>query len=142
MTTAQKAGLSPAETQAIHRVVAGLETAWNNADGEDYSLWFQEDAEFVNVYGMYAQGRQRIAEGHNMIFSTVYANSTLKLIPLNIRTIADDVVKVHLRANLSVPRGSMAGAHDSLPSMTLVRDSGAWRIASFHNTFVKQPVLS
>ena len=53
----QKAELSRADVEAIQRVVTGLEKAWNNADGEDYGLWFQGDAEFVNVYAIYAQGR-------------------------------------------------------------------------------------
>src|SRR5580765_4148165 len=118
MIAEQKAELSRTDVDAIHRVVAGLEKAWNNADGEDYALWFQEDAEFVNVYGMYAQGRRQIADGHNMIFCTVYADSTLELIPLNVRQIREEVAVVHMRARLHVPRGPRRGEHESLPAMT------------------------
>jgi uncharacterized protein (TIGR02246 family) len=134
-----KRELSAADVDAIHRVMAGLEKAWNNADGEDFGLWFQEDAEFVNVYGMYAQGRRQIADGHNMIFNTVYAGSILRVISLNVRAISDEVAVVHMRSRLSVPRGPMTGEHDALPSMALVREAGAWKIAAFHNTFVKLP---
>ena len=140
MTTEQIAGLSPADVDAIHRVIAGLESAWNNADGEDYSLWFKEDAEFVNVYGTYERGRQRIADGHTAIFNSIYKDSTLRVSPLNVRPVSDEVAIVHLRAQLNVPSGKMAGEHESLPSMTLVRDEGSWRITAFHNTFVKEPV--
>src|ERR1044072_1829138 len=139
MIAEQTVALSPADVEGIRRVIDGLEKAWNSADGEDYGLWFQEDAEFVNVYGMYAQGRRQIAEGHNLIFITVYAGSTLRLIPLNVRLITAEVAVAHLQARLSVPRGPMAGEHDSLPAMTLVRDCGAWKIAAFHNTFVQRP---
>ena len=139
MTAGRKAELSTTDVDAIFRVVEGLEKAWNNADGEDFGAWFQDDAEFVNVYGMYAQGRDQIAEGHNMIFSTVYAGSTLRAIPINVRLLREDVALVHMRSRLSVPRGPMTGEHDALPSMVLARDSGAWRIAAFHNTFVRMP---
>jgi uncharacterized protein (TIGR02246 family) len=139
MIAEQKAELSRTDVDAIHRVVAGLEKAWNNADGEDYGLWFQDDAEFVNVYGMYAQGRDQIAAGHKMIFGTVYAGSTMRAIPINVRPLGDDVAVVHLRSYLSVPRGPRAGEHEALPVMVLARDSGAWKIAAFHNTFVKMP---
>jgi uncharacterized protein (TIGR02246 family) len=142
MIAERKPELSPADLDAILRVIAGLEKAWNNADGEDYALWFQEDAEFVNVYGMYARGRQQIAEGHVMIFRTVYAGSTLQAVPLNVRAITADVAVAHMRARLSVPGGPMTGDHDALPSLTLVRDAGAWKIAAFHNTFVKLPAQS
>ena len=139
MIADQKAELSRSDVDAIHRVVAGLEKAWNNADGEDFGLWFKEDAEFVNVYGTYAQGRAQIAEGHNTIFNTVYAGSTLRTVPINVRPLSEEIAVVHLRSHLTVPRGPMTGEHESLPSMVLERDSGAWRIASFHNTFVKAP---
>lgn len=139
MIAEQEAGLSRADVDAIHRVVAGLEKAWNNADGEDFGLWFQDDADFVNVYGMYAKGRGQIADGHKMIFRTVYAGSTLRAIPIKVRLLSDDVALVHMRSHLSVPRGPRTGEHDSLPSMVLARDSGAWRIAAFHNTFVRMP---
>ena len=139
MTTEQKRELSPADLDAIKRVIKGLEKAWNNADHEDFSLWFQEDADFVNVYGMYAKGRREISEGHSDIFNTVYQGSRLSVTPLNVRAINPDVALVHLRSRLTVPKGPMTGEHEALPSMAVVRDSGAWRIASFHNTFVQDP---
>jgi uncharacterized protein (TIGR02246 family) len=139
MIADRKPELSPADLDAILRVIAGLEKAWNNADGEDYGLWFQDDAEFVNVWGMYARGRKQIAEGHDLIFRTVYARSTLQIVPMNMRAISDEVAVAHMRARLSVPRGPMTGDHDALPSATLVREAGAWKIAAFHNTFVKLP---
>ena len=139
MIAEQSHGLTTADGYAIHRVIAGLETAWNDADGEDFSLWFQDDAGFVNVYGMYAQGRRQIADGHNLMFATFYLDSHLRLIPLNVRLISDEVAVVHMRSHLSVPHGPMTGEHEALPSMTLVRESGAWRIAAFHDTFVKLP---
>ena len=139
MIAERRPELSTTDLDAILRVIAGLERAWNNADGEDYGLWFQEDAEFVNVWGMYARGRKQIAEGHDMIFRTVYAGSTLQVLPLNVRAITGEVVVAHMQCRLSVPRGPMTGEHDALPSATLVRDSGAWKISAFHNTVVKLP---
>ena len=40
----------------------------------------------------------------------------------------------------TVPAGPMAGTHHALYSMVFVREGGGeWRIASFHNTFVRDP---
>jgi uncharacterized protein (TIGR02246 family) len=139
MIAEQKTELSLADLDAIHRVVTGLQEAWNNADGEDFGQWFQDDAEFVNVYGMYAQGRSQIAEGHKMIFHTVYAGSILRTVPVNVRLLSGDVALVHMQCHLSVPLGPRAGEHDAIPSMVLARDAGAWKIAAFHNTFIKMP---
>jgi uncharacterized protein (TIGR02246 family) len=125
--------------EAIREIVAGLEKAWNNADADGFGQWFTEAAQFVNVYGMYAQGRPAIVAGHKGIFEGVYKGSAVSFALLQFRLLREDVALVHVRAHLRVPEGPMAGEHDALPSMVLTREAGVWKIAGFHNTFVSQP---
>ena len=127
--------------EAIDEVIAGLEKAWNAADGDAFGQWFAEDAEFVTVYGMYFQGRATIAASHQHIFETVYKDSVVSYVPFQTRMLRDDVALVHMRAHLSVPEGPMAGEHDALPSIVVTREPDGWKIASLHNTFVSQPKM-
>lgn len=121
-------------------LVRGLQDAWNAGDSAGFSAPFADDADFVNVYGMYAHGRDVIAAGHEGIFRSVYAGSRVEYRVESARRLRDDVALVHLHAHLSVPAGPMAGEIDARPSLVLVRGGGGeWRIASFHNTFIREP---
>jgi len=117
-------------------VVFGLESAWNVGDSTAFAAWFAEDADFVNVQGMYARGRDAIAAGHEHIFKTFYAGSHVAYRVERSRQLRPDVAIVHLHARLSVPGGPMAGVHEARPSMVLTREGDRWWIAAFHNTFI------
>jgi uncharacterized protein (TIGR02246 family) len=120
-------------------LAARLEQAWNAADGAGFAAPFAEDADFVNVLGMHARGREAIAAGHDEIFRTVYAGSEVRYRVERARLLRPDVALVHMHGALTIPTGPMAGEHEARPSMVLTREGGEWRIASFHNTFIRDP---
>jgi uncharacterized protein (TIGR02246 family) len=123
-------------------LAARLESAWNAGDGAAFAAPFAEDADFVNVLGMHARGREAIAAGHEQIFRSVYAGSTVRYRVETARLLRPDVALVHLNASLTVPTGPMAGTDDAIPSLVLTRDGGEWRVASFHNTYIRDPVAT
>ena len=120
-------------------LAARLESAWNAGDGAAFAAPFAEDADFVNVLGMHARGREAIAAGHEQIFRSVYAGSTVRYRVETARLLRPDVALVHLNASLTVPAGPMAGTDNAIPSLVLTRDGGEWRVASFHNTYIRDP---
>ena len=120
-------------------LVRAMETAWNAADSAGFVDAFADDADFVNVLGMHVRGRDAIAEGHAQIFRTVYAGSRVAYRVEGARLLRPDVALVHVYATLEVPGGPMAGQHEARYSMVLIHDGGTWRIASFHNTFIRDP---
>ena len=120
-------------------LAARLESAWNTGDSAGFTAPFAEDADFVNVLGMHARGREAILAGHEGIFRTVYAGSRVAYQVEGARLLRPDVALVHVQAGLDVPGGPMAGHHAARYSMVLTRDGGEWRIASFHNTFIRDP---
>jgi uncharacterized protein (TIGR02246 family) len=120
-------------------IFAGLERAWNAANGEAYASGFTEDADFVNIFGHHGKGRAGIAAGHDQIFRTVYAGSLLDLRVEHTRMLTEDVGLVHAAALLMVPAGPMKGELRSRPSAVMQKVAGQWRIAAFHNTLVQNP---
>jgi uncharacterized protein (TIGR02246 family) len=117
-------------------VVEQLEAAWNAADGAAFAAPFEPDAEFVNVRGDPHTGRQAIAAGHDGIFSTIYAGSTVRYSVLQARELGDGVILAHISGKLDVPAGPMAGETNALASIVLIRDGDEHRVAAFHNTVV------
>src|SRR4051794_15805188 len=59
-------------------LVRALQEAWNTADSAGFAAPFADDADFVNVYGMHARGRDAIRGGHEGIFRSVYAGSQVE----------------------------------------------------------------
>jgi uncharacterized protein (TIGR02246 family) len=116
-------------------LLQALERAWNAGDGPAWGARFAEDADFVTVRGEYFRTRAVIAEGHQQIFDTIYKGSVNRIELLRARTLAEGLILAHASARLEVPAGPLAGVHQAVQSLVLVRADGGWQITSFHNTF-------
>ncbi|HEX6750155.1 MAG TPA: SgcJ/EcaC family oxidoreductase [Longimicrobium sp.] len=119
-------------------IVQALQDAWNAGDSAGFAAPFAGDADFVNIVGMHARGRDAIAAGHEHIFRTIYAGSRVEYRLKSARLLRADVALAHVDAKLHVPAGPAAGDMAALWSAVLTRDGGAWKIASFHNTLVQE----
>ncbi|MEO8217428.1 MAG: SgcJ/EcaC family oxidoreductase [Acidobacteriota bacterium] len=120
--------------EQVRDLVARLEAAWNEADVEAFAAEFAPDADFVNIRGDYASGREAIAAGHAHIWSSIYAGSTVRYSIAHLRALTPSIVLVHLDAELLVPPGPAAGTTKAIPSLVIVRDEDRWQVAAFHNT--------
>jgi uncharacterized protein (TIGR02246 family) len=119
-------------------VIRKLEDAWNASDGAAFSAPFAPDADFVNIRGELHTGGEAIAAGHQQIFDTIYAGSTVRYALLQARELKERVILAHMGATLNVPEGPLAGEINALASLVLVGDGddGEHRVAAFHNTVV------
>ncbi len=114
-------------------VVKRLEDAWNAADGAAFGAPFAPDADFVAIRGDWHSG-EAIGAGHQQIFDTIYAGSTIRYTVLQARALDDNIILAHVRGNLSAPTGPLAGDSEALASLVVVREGDEHRIAAFHNT--------
>ena len=117
-------------------VITSLEAAWNAADGTAFAAPFTEDAAFVTIRGEHYTGKAAIGAGHQGIFDTIYRGSTVSYGLLGARALSDTVLLVHARSVLRAPTGPLAGEHDAVSTLVLVRAGDRWQIAAFHNTVV------
>ena len=69
----------------VEPVIEQLESAWNAADGAAYAAPFMPDADFVNVRGELHSGADNIGAGHQGIFNSIYAGSTVDYTVLQAR---------------------------------------------------------
>ena len=117
-------------------LIGRLERAWNEADGRAFGGPFASDADFVDIRGEHHRGREAIAAGHQAIFDSIYAGSNTDYELTGARELAGGVILAHATGALRVPSGPLAGEHDAVQTLVLVRGGDGWEIAAFHNTLV------
>jgi uncharacterized protein (TIGR02246 family) len=125
---------------AAAKAVAGtLVVDWNNHDMKSFAKLFAEDADFVNVIGMWWHGRPEIQKQHEALHATRMRNSNLVAAETAVRLLRPDVAVIHVRWQLTGDTG-IDGV--TLPprrgvlSFVTVRTGSKWLIASAQNTDV------
>lgn len=119
-------------------IVCQLEEAWNAGDGRAYAAPFARDAGYITVLGHLIESQGAIAGAHQGIFKTIYRGSAVRQTVTQARALGEDVVVAHVNIVLSVPSGHIAGEHNAIQTLVIVRRDGAWRVAHFQNTLIVQ----
>jgi uncharacterized protein (TIGR02246 family) len=128
--------MAPSLENVANELIGHLERAWNEAGGRAFGKPFTADADFVDIRGEYHRGQEAIAAGHQAIFDSIYKGSSANYKLIQARELSDDVILAHATALLKVPSGPLAGEHNAVQSLVLVREGDEWKIAGFHNTLV------
>lgn len=120
------------------QLLSGIERAWNLADGTASGEAFAEDADFVDIRGGHHRGRDVIAVGHQALFDSVYAGSTIRYHLSTARLVGPDCLVAVAEARLDTPAGPAAGvSHARLTAVLLTSVGGAgWSVTAFHNALV------
>lgn len=112
--------------------------AWNRRDAAAIAALFDENAEFVNVTGLWWHNRRDIEKAHDYGLKTIFQQSTLSLIRTKVKFLSDDIAVVHAKMKLSgqtpVAGVSQPGIRRTLFSFVMHRAQGQWRCASAQNT--------
>ena len=114
--------------------------AWNRRDPETLASLFDEEAEFVNVVGLWWHDRASILKAHRYGLEVLFNESTLTLGRVTVKRLRDDVAVVHARMRLTgqTPVGEVErpGARTTVFSFVVHQTGGRWSCASAHNTDV------
>jgi uncharacterized protein (TIGR02246 family) len=127
------------QSTAVQAVAAALVDDWNRHDMKRFAGLFTEDAQFVNVIGLWWRSRAEIQEQHEALHATRMRNSHLVETETAVHFLRPDVAVVHIRWELTGDTG-MDGV--TLPmrrgvmSLVMVRAERTWHIASAQNTDV------
>jgi uncharacterized protein (TIGR02246 family) len=121
-------------------IPAAFVEAWNRRDADAIAGLFDEDAEFVNVVGIWWHDREAIRKAHAYGLARIFGGSTMRLGTVRVKRLGDDVAVVHARMTLE-GQTSVAGVERPRPranvfSFVVRRAAGGWRCASAHNTDV------
>jgi uncharacterized protein (TIGR02246 family) len=114
--------------------------AWNARDADGIAALFDEDAEFVNVTGLWWHEREAIRRAHAYGLTRIFNRSTLRLGVVRVKHLSDDIAVVHARMSLTgqTPVDDVAApsGRTNIFSFVVRRTPDGWRCASAHNTDV------
>jgi uncharacterized protein (TIGR02246 family) len=118
---------------------AAFIAAWQTRQGNAIAALFTEDADFVNVTGLWWHGRAAMAKPHDYALNSFFAQSSLRAGRTTVRRLGPDVAIVRFRITLSgqiAPDGSLAGDRQTILTAVLQRDENGWLAVSAQNTDV------
>lgn len=121
------------DEQELRGLIGELVEGWNAGDGTSYARPFAEDADFVNIMGLKARGREQIAFGHDEILSTYYKGTKLACEVEAIRFLRPDVALADLSLRLEGSDGMPFTLRASSAGVVFSKDGGRWSIAAFRN---------
>lgn len=118
-------------------VAAAFADAWNRHDMDDFAALFSEDANFVNVVGMWWKDRAEIEAAHRATHKTMFRNSRLEGVAASVVELSPRLASVHYRWTLtgaSAPDGSPAGTREGILLLVVKKEQLGWRIKVAQNT--------
>ena len=118
-------------------VAEAFASAWNAADADALADLFAEDADFVNVVGMWWTRRRQIRVNHALGFRWMFPASRLVLGQVRVRELGD-VAVVHAPWTMTgqtAPDGDEAGERTGVLLLVVRRtEAGAWEAVAGQNT--------
>jgi len=124
---------------AAQAVTAALVDDWNRHDMKGFAELFAEDAQFVNVIGMWWRGRSEIQKQHEALHATRMRNSHLVATETAVRLLRPDIAVLHIRWELTGDTGIdgvILPMRQGVMSLVTVSTGSRWQIASAQNTDV------
>ncbi|WP_292068248.1 SgcJ/EcaC family oxidoreductase [Marivita sp. XM-24bin2] len=113
--------------------------AWHSRDGHRIGALFAEDADFVNVTGLWWRNRAAISKAHDYALKSFFKDTTLKPGVTSTRHLGTNHAIVHCRFTLkgqTAPDGSIAGDRQTILIFVLQRADEGWLAVAAQNTDV------
>ena len=138
VTTTPQA-FSADDESAVRGLVNEFANTWNRHDMKAMHELDTDDVEWINVVGHHWRGKTTVTKGHVAIHKGMFAQVTMSVESVAIRSIAPTVAvavaTMHFGASPD-PRYAWVVAAKTRGSFTMVKRDGTWKIAHFQNTVI------
>ena len=125
----------PGKPEDIPRLFA---EAWNARKPDALAALFEEDAEFVNVVGLWWHNKEDIKKAHAYGLKTIFNTSHLEIRQIKTKMLSLEIAVVHCRMKLSgqSSQGNVQkpAARFNLFSFVVRNNGSQWLCAAAHNT--------
>ena len=112
--------------------------AWNERNAADIAGLFSEDAEFVNVVGLWWHNRMDIFKAHDYGLKNIFQHSTLSVGTVKQNRLSDSVAVVHARMKLDgqTSHGNIdnPGTRRNIFTFVMEKHEKGWICVAAHNT--------
>jgi uncharacterized protein (TIGR02246 family) len=140
-TSSDRDGESHFVATLPEQVPALFAEAWNAGDPDGLASLFAQDAEFVNVAGLWWHDRATIRQAYAYGLERMFSEATLTVEEVRTTLLSDRIVVVHARMVLSgqspVADIERPRPRTNILSFVVCSQDGAWLCASAHSTDVR-----
>ena len=119
-----------AAEQAILKVIADRQTAWNAGDEQGYARLLTEDADIASSSGRIARGREAVVQLYREQRVGVFAGATTSTRVVQIRLINPDVALVDVDRELTGLRTTAVAPRSRTVFVFVKQRDGRWLIAA------------
>jgi uncharacterized protein (TIGR02246 family) len=132
------------DEQAVRKVLASFDEAFNRHDADAVAALFTEDAEFINVAGMWWRGKAEIRRGTAFVLANIFQNTTIQTDSVSVRFPTRDtaiaVIAQHTVGSFVLPDGTRIASTNNRLTYFLVNAAGRWLITGGQNTEIRPGV--
>lgn len=137
--------LAAADKQAILQLMKDQETAWNKHDMAAFTRPLRDDAEGINVAGMYWSGKAAIVK-HLVEFHATFLKDCEEYIEeMQIHPVDHQhtiVVSIWRVSAFKGPGGEVIPACRHRDTSVLVKEADGWKVVHFHNTTIDEAKIA
>ncbi len=111
--------------------------AWNRGDAEGIAALFTDDADFVNVVGLWWERRARIRQAHAIGLQTFFRDSSVTMERVKVRYVTEEVATVHARWRITgqyAPDSTTASPRTGIFVFVARRVAEGWICTTAQNT--------
>lgn len=136
--------LSKADEKAIRDIMKAQETAWNKHDMKSFTKSFRDDAEGINIVGMYWRGKAQILEHLTKYHKTNFKNLEEYLEDVQVHSIGNGsaiAVVIWKVGSFPAPNGMIIPAARHRSTLVFAKEKDGWKVVHFHNTTIDEAAI-
>ena len=125
----------PADSAAITQLCADFSVAFSRHDARAVAETFSEDADFTNMRGNHSRGRAEIEKWFAGLFRANLKDAVRTDTVRSVRLFSPELAAIDADSVIhgtKAPDGSELPARNGLMVLLAIKQSGRWRIATFH----------
>lgn len=131
--------ITPAEESAIRETVRQMAETWNRHDMKAYAALLSEDAHWVNIVGMWWQGKADVHKAHEAFHHTIFRTVSVHIDQVSVRKLSPDIAVAVCTESVdafTTPSGQLRPKSQDRLSLVLRKTGERWLICHAHNTVI------
>jgi hypothetical protein len=119
--------------------ILAVERAWNTHDMDLYATLIDEHCQWVNVVGMWWNGKSQVVRAHAAFHQSIFKNVSFTGQEASLRALGPDLVQAVYTMKMgeySTPDGKKIPSQLNRQTLVLKRHGGKWLILSGQNTVI------
>lgn len=133
-----------ADEMAVEKQIDALIASWNKHDYSTMASYATEDADWVNIVGMWWKNRKEVQFAHQAYHEVMFKKVKLTKNRVDLRQITPDVIIAHLSTKVgafTTPSGHQKPEADNMSLLVFVKKGNKWLLTAGENVEVSADAM-